>query len=185
MCVTLSFKNHLTKFTIQFFQGLQTGGSWFINCRNGAKIVIYREELLLRTEAQERILLLETNTPDIHAEQALRVMAQICQVKPENLVWTDLTPKLPFFLSKATDCMMQGLLYNVDPEMFAIGVQHTMDGMEGEARSIKGRRGSRWMPLNLIAFAASFVRTFSLPISVAYFLTSFLASHGASTHRGV
>lgn len=131
---------------------------------------------------QETILRPETNPPELHAAQARRVLANICQIPLQDLVWNNLTPRLPFFLSKAADCMLQGVIYSAGPEVFALGVEHTFEGMPTGERSFKGKRGRRWMPLNLIAFSASFVSTFSFAISVAFFLTSFLASDGTCTH---
>lgn len=166
----------------EFLKALQISGGWMNHCRNGAKVVLYRDKLFQRSVLQERMLLPETNTPDIHAQQAHRILTRICEVAPDQLMPNDLTPRMPFFLGKAVDSMLSGFIYGTDPEMFALGVEHALKGMGEGDTSINGKRGRRWMPLNFLAFAASFVRTCSFTIPPAYFLTSFLASNGTCSN---
>ncbi|KJA23422.1 hypothetical protein HYPSUDRAFT_201439 [Hypholoma sublateritium FD-334 SS-4] len=136
---------------------LQTKGTWVIHCKNGSKIVLYRDRLLIRSEILEAILPPESSPPDVHAAQAHRLMAAICQVPKDELMWTTLVPKIPFFLGDAVASMLKGIIYSSDPELFALGVQHIFEDLKDDSKPLDGKQGYTWMPLNILAFAATFL----------------------------
>lgn len=137
-------------------------GGWFNHCRDGAKIVLYQLPLMQDTVEQEAIYKPNARAPKKHAEQARRILFDICEVLPGDFKPNDIKPRLSFFIGPASVRMINGVIYGADPELFALGVAHVFANSDVNARqSIHGVRGRHWMPLNVIAFAASFVSTFS------------------------
>lgn len=159
---------------------MQLFGTWVNHTRDGSKIVLY-EESLLQGITIEEIYPPESKAPSVHAQQAHRILAAICQVTPEEFSSNNMAPRLPFFLGDASERMFNGLIYGVDPEMFALGVASIFHGCEDDVRySSMGVPGRKWMPLNALGFAASFVSIFPPALFTPLFLTLFLAPHRVS-----
>ncbi|KJA25464.1 hypothetical protein HYPSUDRAFT_199628 [Hypholoma sublateritium FD-334 SS-4] len=136
---------------------MQLFASWTNHMRNGSKTILY-ECSLMNGVAIEQLYPPQSQAPPLHAIQARRILAAICQVDSDSISPNNIAPRLPFFLSEASHRMVSGAIYGVDLEMFALGVSHMFEKSDAHARySQTGIPGHKWMPLNVIGFACGFL----------------------------
>lgn len=146
-----------------FSKALQTGGQILNNCRQGARVILYRDPLLHQIP-HETVYPPESFAPGIHASQARRLLVEICRltsVAPEGIQSSNIRPSLAFFLGDAVRNMSSGIIYSETPEMFSLGLKYALRNLEnGQRSSPDGVRGRRWFSLNILALAGCFVSSF-------------------------
>lgn len=148
-----------------------------IDFREGVKIVVQQESLFGEDSGVERVYPPMSRPPPAHAAQARRLLALICGIQnPDEMKITDLTPSADFLVGKAVERMTTAAIYSPGIVNFALMVNSWFDhSVDPDANPDDPPKpvypGLRWMPLHVISFGATFVRSFSVIVSSFLFLT--------------